>query len=250
VTVDSALEQLANRTDWLPDWDDVRRRSGLRHRPEMVKKRRAITFAIVATVIVVLVPLTAFATSSDWWFLRAGAAPTPAQAPSVVLSGSWEGKPWELATYPAQTGSLCWSITPKGHEDGGYGAAQACGRFSGVSPHGVSGAMRISFVASGESDVLPAHVAGPVVAAATEVEIHFDDGRTITTPTVAAPPPLADVRFFATDVPSAEFPSTRDAGPPVQRLVWLAGIDASGHVVACLEPRNAVDGLSPLAACQ
>lgn len=202
--------------------------------------------AVAVAAVVVLVPLTAWASAESWWFLRSDAAPRPVSEPGVVREGTWDGVSWQLVAYPSTTDGLCFGITESGTDNGSL----ACTPFVGVARQAAtkeSPDMRITaLMADGRS--LPAHIAGPVVESATEVVIEFPDGERLSFPTFAAPEPLSRVRFYASPLPSGRpplLPDQTDRNTPS----WVAGVDASGRVVACLAPRTATNGISPLKDC-
>jgi hypothetical protein len=115
--------------------------------------------------------------------------------------------------------------------------------------------MTITFLGGSASDELPAYIAGPVIDKASTVVIRFGTGEVLRLPTFGGPASLAHVRFYA-----AQLPATIPMPQPGQRIEnqpqplppinTLAGLDSDGNVVACLAPRTAVDGFSPLSDCQ
>jgi hypothetical protein len=67
-------------------------------------------------------------------------------------------------------------------------------------------------------------------------------------PTVAGPEPLQHVRFYAAQLPTDIRLTPGTAGA---FLKWVAGLDASGTVVACLAPQTfAKVGVSSLSDCR
>ena len=115
--------------------------------------------------------------------------------------------------------------------------------------------MTITFLSGTASAELPAYIAGPVIDNASTVEIEFGTGEVLRLPTFSGAGSLGRVRFYA-----AQLPATIPMPQPGQRIQnqtqpWppintLAGLDSDGNVVACLAPRTAVDGVSPLSDCQ
>lgn len=241
--VDTALEQLAPGSGWASNWDDVLARAEIRPvRQRWISRRLIVAFALLAAI---LVPLTATAASRGWWFFESGSAPHPTQTPFVVKSGIWDGHAWQLIAYPSSTDGLCFSITATNTTTSGAGGAMNCAPFAGVartSETKGSPDMTITYLSGGATSQLPAYVAGPVIETATAVKIRLADGATLTTPTFSAQPPLDHVRFYATLLPSAAVGA--------QSVIWVAGLDSEGRLVACLAPATAKDGISPLNACQ
>jgi hypothetical protein len=87
-----------------------------------------------------------------------------------------------------------------------------------------------------------------VIERASVVEIRFVSGRTLRVPTFAGPPPLEHIRFYATEIPT--FPLGERGETTAFPFEWIAGRDAAGKLVACLSPKKAIDGTSPLSACR
>lgn len=235
------LDRLAPALGWAGDWDDVLERAGesARARPRLgrVFRRRRLVFAF-AVLVCVLIPIVAVAAANDWWFFRYGGAPTPLHAPLVVKEGEWSGHPWQLIAYPSSTDGLCYSITPSPE---GAGAAMSCAPIVGLprtQETKPSPDMAITFMVGSGTVHLPAYIAGPVVESAEQVEVDFGDGYVLRVATFPAPESVGRVRFYAT-------PVSESASP--QRIV---GLDGNGKVVACLVPRTAVSGVSPLADCR
>jgi hypothetical protein len=226
------------------------------------KRRLMLGFAVLAAA---LVPLAALGAANDWWFLR-DHDPAPVSAPDVVKEGEWSGHPWQLIAYPSGSVGLCVSVTPAGSTAGGRervpfspprGGATSCAPFVGVPTAETRGLskMTITFLSGAAGDELPAYIAGPVIDKASTVEIEFGTGEVLRLPTFSGPASLRHVRFYA-----AQLPATIPMPQPGQRIqnptqLWppintLAGLDSDGNVVACLAPRTAVDGVSPLSDCQ
>jgi hypothetical protein len=234
-TPDNALDQLVPALAWEPDWSEVLRRAGHAERRRWFARRRVAV--LVVALVAVVIPLAALAAVKDWWFFRYGAAPTPAQAPVVVRTGEWEGHPWELSAYPSTTNGLCLSLTPTP----AYGAVLGCAPIAGAprSPETEPmPEMSITYLTGDGGRTFPPYVVGAVVEGASQVEIRFDDGRTLRVPTFAAPQPLEHVRFFATRAADAN------------HVRSVAGLDEAGAVVACLVPETAESGVSPPADCR
>jgi len=76
------------------------------------------------------------------------------------------------------------------------------------------------------------------------VLIRFSDGKVVRAPTFAGREPLQHARFYAAQLPASITPSNVPRVFPT----WVAGLDASGAVVACLTPRTAKNG-STLSDC-
>ena len=239
-----------------PDWANVvARAEAVSPRRRFVTRRRLV--AVFVVLAAVLIPLAALADAHDWWFFGAG-MPVPTSAPVVVTTGEWSGHPWELVAYPSETDGLCFSITPKRGDGSSYGGAMTCGPFAGVPRTAATKTdadMQITFLSGSWTNVLPAYIAGPVIEQASTVEIRFQDGTTLQAPTIAAPPPLEHIRFYAAPLPPAEYPADtlgtlHVATKHVATITWLAGLDASGRVIACLAPGTAKNGVSPLTDCR
>ena len=238
---ESALEQLVDDVAWQPDWPGVLARAGVVRRPRLLTRGRVIVVLAVAAA--VIIPLAAVAAANDWWFFRTPGSPTPTSAPVVVKTGVWGAHPWQLVAYPSETDGLCVSMVLGTGSGSSYGAAMGCAPIEGVArtTQTKPGApdMTITYLSGSATAELPAYIVGPVIEDATTVAIRWSDGTTIRTPTFAAPSPLEHVRFYAA------------ANPPydISSMEWIAGLDHSGHVVACLAPATATNGISPLSAC-
>jgi hypothetical protein len=246
---DDPLDRLAPALTWVSDWDDVLQRGGESHRPRVLTRRRLIV--AFAVLLAVLVPLAALGAANDWWFLSGSGMPRAVSAPVVVKEGDWSGHPWQLVSYRSSTDGICWAIDPTGSVKG-EGAAMACAPFVGIARTQVtepSPGMTITYLSGSASDQLPAYIAGPVIEAAQQVEIHFGNGDVLRLPTFAAPESLGPVRFYATELPTGVAP-TRPGPGQTQAVQKLAGLDANGNVVACLVPQTAVSGVSPLSDCR
>ena len=208
--------------------------AGARRTTGLVTKRRLV-FAL-AVLAAVLVPLAALGAANSWWFLKNGGAPVPTKEPQVVKEGQWDGRPWQLIAYPSATHGLCVSVTPKDSGNTGEGGAASCGPFVGFA-----------FLVGGGSEKLPAYIAGAVIEKASMVEVRFGDGDALRIPTFAGSEPLQHVRFYAAQL-RAGILFTPGTAPS---LKWVAGLDASGNVVACLAPQTiAKDGVSALSDCR
>jgi len=239
--LDVTLDQLGSDAGWSPDWENVLVRAGT----VTVSRARFGRRVVVALVVLAaaLIPIAALAATQGWWFLRFG-APQPTHAPVVVKTGAWSGRAWRLIAYPSSTDGLCFTITTATssvtNPVGAMGCAPVVGVARTASTKG-SPDMPITYLSSSARPELPPYIAGPVIETAAIVAIRLADGRTLTTPTFAAPAPLDHVRFYATRFPS----NVADQVP-----VWLAGLDSAGTVVACLVPATAHEGISPLDACR
>lgn len=245
----SILEQLVHEGTWRPDWQDVLVRAAVARRRRVMTVRRLIVAVAVAAA--VLIPLTAVAAVNDWWFFRMPHSEVPTSAPVVVKTGVWGGHPWQIVAFPSTSDGLCVSMVPgTSASANSFGAAMNCGPFAGVprtAQNNKSPDMTITFLSGGPTPVLPGYITGPVIEQATVVEIRLGDGRTITTPTFAGPPPLEHIRFYAVQLPGPAQVAPLHRGAP---LAWVAGLDASSRVVACLDPATATAGISPLSACR
>jgi hypothetical protein len=249
---ESLLEELVSDAAWTPDWKAVLVRAGVPPTRRLLTRRRAMVAVAVAAA--VMIPLAALADANDWWFFRTPGSPAPTSAPVVVRTGAWDGHPWQLVAYPSVTDGLCFGMIPGTSTGSSYGAAMGCATLKGVArtvqTKPAAQDMTITYLSGSASSVLPAYIVGPVVEDATTVAIRLSDGTTIRTPTFAGPSPLEHVRFYAAQFPSgpARPPTTN---PPFHALPieWIAGLDRGGHVVACLAPASATNGISPLSAC-
>lgn len=244
---DEVLERLAPAQGWVSDWSDILERAGERRSARLLTKRRLIM--VVAVLAAVLVPLAAFGSANEWWFLRFG-SPAPTKEPFIVKEGEWDGHAWQLIAYPSTTDGLCFGMTPKGSNADGEGGAMACAPIAGVARTAQTKAspdMSITYLAGSGTEEGPPYIVGPVIAKASTVEIRFGRGDVLRVPTFAGVEPLQNLRFYA-----AQLPSGLRANPTaVSTLIkWVAGLDADGNVVACLAPQTAVDGISRLSDCR
>jgi hypothetical protein len=250
---ESALEQLVADATWRSDWEEVLARAGVNQHRRLLTRRRVVVAVAVAAA--VIIPLAAVAAANDWWFFRTPGAPTPTSAPDVVETGVWHGHPWQLVAYPSTTDGLCIAMIPgTGGTDDSSGSAMGCGTLEGIprTAQTKPGApdMKITYLSGSATTALPAYIVGPVIEEATTVAIRLRDGTTIHTPTVIGPGRLAHVRFYAVQLPS-NLDGTPPATPPLQAIGvrWIAGLDRSGRVVACLAPAISTNGISPLSEC-
>jgi hypothetical protein len=247
-----ALDALAPRAGWCPDWNDVLVRANEQPDPRRVITKRRLILGLAALA-AVLVPLTALAAANDWWFFKYPGAPLPTSAPMIVKTGEWSGHPWQLVAYPSTTDGLCFSITPTGHSDDGRGGAMTCGPFVGAPRSGATKAspdMTITYLSGSAARQLPAYIAGPVIDSAITVQIRLANGQTLNTPTFDAPPTFSHIRFYATPLPAGVTTAGHPGlGQPALPVIWLAGLDAQGRAVACLAPLTAKEGISPMSAC-
>jgi hypothetical protein len=217
----------------------------------LTKRRLMLPLALLAAAVV---PLAALGAASDWWFLQ-NHGPTPVSAPDVVKEGEWSGHRWQLIAYRSRTHSLCFSVTPAGSEANGTGGAMSCTTFVGVPRTAEtkgSSEMTITFLSGAAGSELPAYIAGPVIDKASTVEIEFETGEVLRLPTFSGPASLGQVRFYAAQLPNSVHMPLPRPGIYNQRsfINSLAGLDSDGNVVACLAPRTAVGGVSPLSDCQ
>jgi hypothetical protein len=249
---DSLLEELVSDAAWTPDWQGVLARAGVMPTRRLLTRRRIIIALAVAAA--VMIPLAALADANDWWFFRTPGSPTPTSAPVIVTTGAWDGHPWQLVAYPSETDGLCVSMIPGTGTASSYGAAMGCATLKGVprtaQTKPAAQDMTITYLSGSATSVLPAYIVGPVVEDATTVVIRLSDGTVIRTPTFAGPSPLEHVRFYAVRLPDRQVRSAT-TNPPFHAMPmeWVAGLDQGGHVVACLAPATATNGISPLAAC-
>jgi hypothetical protein len=248
---DSILEQLVADATWQPDWQGVLATADLVSRPRLLTRKRIIVAMIVAAA--VIIPLAAVAAANDWWFFRTPGSPAPTSAPVVIKTGVWEGHPWQLVAYPSTTDGLCVSMIPTTRKNDSYGSAMGCGTIQGLARtaqtrHGARD-MKITYLAGFATSVLPAYIVGPVIEQAATVDIRFSDGTTVHMPTFAAPSPLQHVRFYAVQLSDRQLRSSTVPRFHTMPIEWIAGLDRNGHVVACLAPANAPNGVSPPSAC-
>ena len=242
-----ALDRLAPAHEFVPRWDDVVGRAG----PTATSRSRRRRFVLaVALVVAILVPLATLAASRGWWFLESGDAPTPLDGVTVVKTGVWNGKGWELAAYRSDRG-LCFAMTPTGSAAKGAGAGMSCAAVVGIpraTPVESDPPLPITYLAADATYLLPSYIVGPVVDEADSVAIYLADGVTLTTPTFEAPSSLgAAIRFYATPLPANVelHPARGFRDFFVKKLV---GLDRQGRVVACLTVPS-VRGY-PLSACR
>jgi len=229
---------------------DVTERAVGGRRARRFARRRLLllSFAVFAAV---LVPLAAVGAANDWWFLKTGAAPVPTTAPQVVMEGEWNGRPWQLVAYPSATHGLCISMTPKDSAARGEGGAMACGPFVGIArtPESKTSPDISMTVGAGDAtEKPPVNIWGAVIEPASAVEIRVRDGSVVRVPTFAGPEPLQHVRFYAAQLPANLHMIPENATSVFPS--WVAGLDASGNVVACLAPRTAKNGISALSDCR
>jgi hypothetical protein len=249
------------------DWVAVVRDTGLagganRHTQMALQRRRRripsarLLFA-AAAIVAIAAPLAAVATAQnwwprDWWFFRAGGAPTPVTDVNVVKTGTWDGTAWQLVAYGSSTDGICFGISPADTaRASGGGGALACGRIDGVprTPESKpSTPVAMTYMAS-SSERLPAHIVGPVIETAEEVEVHLADGQVLRAATFEAPDELGSIRFYVARLPDMETPRTGGYGPPRSPIRKLIGFDKNGQIVACLTVPMPEEGV-PLSACR
>jgi hypothetical protein len=227
----------------------------------LTKRRLMLALALFAAA---LVSLAAFGAASDRWFFQNHGS-RPASAPNAVKAGEWSGHPWQLIAHRvhldraiSSAHGLCVSVTPAGSNADDSGGGTTCNPFAGVAPTAEtkeSSQMTITFLGATASSELPAYIAGPVIDKASTVEIRFAAGEILRLPTFSGPASLGHIRFYATQLPASipmpqpgqRIQNQLQPWPPINTL---AGLDSDGNVVACLAPRTAVDGVSPLSDCQ
>jgi hypothetical protein len=225
VSTSDVLDRLAPLHEFVPDWDDVLARAGLRYGPPRAKTRRRLVM-VAALLAATIVPLAAIAESHDWWFFSSG-APAPATDVYVVRTGEWDGQRWELVAYRTVNDGLCFSMAPAGSNGRG---AMNCDRILGVTrdwsqdtPHA------ITYLSSGATKDLPAYIVGAVTEEAETVAVYFLDGEVLRTETLAAPRSLGTIRFYAAQLPRGLLPFALGSGF-VDKLVGFN----DGRIVACL----------------
>lgn len=262
--LDAALDLLAPREVFVGEWGDVLARAGRRTqgarsgRSQFITRRRVLIVAVALAAL--LIPLVALGASSDWnwWFLRfssgtglpisttstgnttlpaspAGPAPAPLSGgPTIVASGSWEGKSWVLVAYLSQTDGVCYAVSPSetAHSNG-MGAAMNCDRIEGV-PHTPDSkpytAHSITYLIAGSSPLLPGYIAGMVVGTAESVDVYLSTGEVLHTQTFAGPAPLGTIRFYAAQLPASARATPGDTSSVFDKLV---GLNKHRKVVAC-----------------
>jgi len=235
VLADAGAGEAMARSPWPLDTTTTeaafRERPGRRPRGRWRTRRRLVVIAIA--VVAVASPLIA-AASENWGFLWfAGIAPAPITDVSVVKTGEWDGKSWQLVAYLSATDGVCFALNPTSTNGAtSEGGALSCDQIEGVprtesskpyTPHAIT-------VLAGSSLGVPAFVAGPVIDSADEVAVYLASGEVIRTPTFDAPSQLGSIRFYATQVPEP-VPGVRPEVYGIQKVVGLGG---DGDVVACL----------------
>ena len=220
--IEALLQRLAPETDQRPAWSAVLAAAGLPDAaaaPEAAcasasqprrswfarSRRRTLAVAAVALALLVIAPLAALAVTQGWWFFSVGAAPKPTGRVVVVTEGRWNGLPWTLSAYRSATDGICFAVTPDGNANNrGTGAAMSCDAITGTPLSRLArGRPRhdVSYLI-GRGGVLPAYIAGPVIASARRVDIVLADRQTIRTATLPAPRALgAPVRFYVAKLP-------------------------------------------------
>jgi hypothetical protein len=223
------LDRLASDAPWNEDWPDVLRRVdsavGRRRGPRPARRLTAATLVIAA----VLAPL-ALAAANGWWVFRAGGSGTVVRRLEVVEQASWSGRPWQLIAGRTPAGH-CFALAPVPARS----FALTCASIVGASS---PAAATIASRTEPATTRLPANIAGPVVATASEIEIQLADGQALRVATFPAPASLGRIRFYAAPLPAKEQP---------QKII---GRDSAGNVVACLVPATTVAGSSPLSDCR
>jgi hypothetical protein len=278
------LDALAPPQRFVPDWEEVLRRTGngrafrdQRERKRMPRRRMALAIVVV---IAVFVPLGTLGATDSFWFLRfpisgETSSPTssiaspepgtttpkgplgvaPAVSPVAVKTGTWEGHGWELDAFVGAGGDLCFGVAPTATiHGGGADAALSCARIYGVPTQTPSTQgplpLDITYLMNGRTNDLPPYIAGPVVGTASNVVIYFADGEVVRTPTFEAPPSLGSVRFYASPIPDAVATAYLQAPPgPGPALNKIVGLDENDNIVACLR-MPMMEGGVPLAACR
>jgi hypothetical protein len=255
-SIDRALELfVAPFDDEKRDWDDVLRRADEpghhphrvagRMRPRGSSRRRIVLFALVA-VAAVAIPLLAVAASKDWWFLAHGALPKPTSSPVVIKVERWGASEWQVVAYPSETDGICFGITPI---RGSVAAVMGCAPLRGIartSHTKPTPDLTITFLASFNTSGI-SYIVGPVVATATHVEVVLRDGQHVHLPTFSAPPPLTNVRFYASQIRMPRQRPVVRSRPPIAKLI---GLDRHGKVVACLVPAHDGNKPEPLSDCR
>jgi hypothetical protein len=245
VVIREVLERYVHeRPDVVPDWDGVvalaessvhghrsSASSGEGHQswiPALFRTSRRSRRLLVAALIAVAVVPTLAGALKGWWFLSDG-APKPATDVLVVSNGTWGGRAWTLSAYRTGAGEVCYALTPSssGSTNDNHGAAMSCAPVGQPSePRSSSGAAPLSMaaVATAGSADFPGYVVGPVVDAATHVQIRLSGGRAIDRPVVAPPDGLGlHISFFVAELPCNNRPTQ------------LVGLNDSGVEVAHLD---------------
>jgi hypothetical protein len=250
--VSAVLDELVPRfEDGQGDWERVVADAGAAAptaRVQVARRARWLTRRRLALVAVALaaiaLPLVAVAASQEWWFFRTGAAPEPVTGVSVITTGTWNGREWQLLAYRSSTDGICFGVAPpEAARTAGAGAAMACAPVEGMpaTPNSKPGPrVSVTFLTSslGEETV---YAVGPVVDAAAEVEVHLAGGEVVRAATFDAPEELGAIRFYA-----MQLPISRARGATIEKL---AGRDRDGRVVACLVvPLQ--EERTPLSACE
>lgn len=233
-SVEDVLDRIAPRERFAHDWGDVLERAGVHDAgavgPAWRRRKWLLVAAVVAAVIVPVAAATVAVTNWSGWWTSPHDQFRPVTEPVVVQTGSWDGKRWQLVAYlethTRNVDVYCYSVMPYGSALTARPAAVACGGIPARLPDAPTGNAGILY-GSTESPGLPSWAAGPVVATAVEVALHFRDGDVLRLPTYAAPESLGHVRFYATPIP--EVPQSSGQSP-----VKVVGLDENGAVVACL----------------
>lgn len=159
--------------------------------------------------------------------------PFPAAA-TKVASGTWNGAVWTLFAgefISATSFSHCINVVvgPNSAHKGGGGCSggglRKAGELLPTSPPAPGFSYGMTY--GGSSDCPTFFVfEGLIVANARQVAITLSTGKTVTTPTIASPPGLAQsLRFWATHIPCGTNPT------------GMVGRDAAGRVIARMDSR-------------
>lgn len=225
------LDRLVSEASWREDWADVLRRVDSacpRRRP---RPRRAGRLTLAALVLAAALAPLALAAANGWWLFKAAGSGTVVRGLEVVEQGSWSGRRWQLIAGRTPAGH-CFALAPVRARSFALTCASIVGADSGAA------AATVAYQTHPATTRLPANIAGPVVATATQIEVQLPDGQALHAATFPAPPALGRIRFYATPLPTPETP---------RRIV---GRDSTGNVVACLIPATTLAGSSPLSDCR
>ncbi len=245
------LDELAPMQVSVPTWESILARAGVEAaEPARRRFRKRVLVIAFAVLVLVLTPLAAIGSQRGWIFTDDDGdvmpgMPKRASDIVVVQTGSWSGHEWEITAYRGtvpddlppgprlvQPGDevVCFSFqfASEGEYLNGIGQESEAGCAPVPKP---SEPAIVDYMTGRDS--LPGTVPVPYVigmapATVSRVKIRLTNGRTITTPTFAAPEELgAPARFFATPRPVTS--KDRQGERPIEEIV---GLDAQGQVVA------------------
>jgi hypothetical protein len=236
--IEEALERLAPLKKTVPTWEEVLARAQAAT-PNRDRSRRRANRALRVAVIITAaaIPIAALAGSSEWWFFRFGRAPDAVNGVTLVQAGIWDGTAWQLTAYRSAAAGICVAMTPTGQANLSHeGAGMTCGVVTArKEPTPANGGL---LYFGGDSDRLKTWIAGIVVDSAVEIDLHFEGGVVIRSPTIDAPSSFGSaVRFFVTQLPFRVI-SLFDRSGEGPRLEKIVGLDREGRVVACRATRT------------